>query len=93
MMNYAQTAQRGIATAPDGSPLTLSDLPPEGTRRWVASRKAVVVAAVRSGILSMEDACERYDLSMEEYLSWVQAYENHGANGLRATRVQHYRNR
>jgi len=32
--------------APDGSVLTLADLPPSDAQRWVASRKAIVVAAV-----------------------------------------------
>ncbi|MEM9277623.1 MAG: DUF1153 domain-containing protein, partial [Pseudomonadota bacterium] len=45
---------------PDGSPLTVSDLPPASTRRWVIRRKAEVVAAVRGGLLSLEEACERY---------------------------------
>ncbi|MGB7977333.1 MAG: DUF1153 domain-containing protein, partial [Roseiarcus sp.] len=34
---------------PDGSPLTIADLPPPSTRRWVIRRKAEVVAAVRGG--------------------------------------------
>ena len=34
---------------PDGSPLTISDLPAPGTKRWVIRRKAEVVAAVRGG--------------------------------------------
>src|SRR5262245_23099404 len=32
-----------------GSPLTIADLPPPGTKRWVPRRKAEVVAAVRGG--------------------------------------------
>src|SRR3954447_16999452 len=35
--------------APDGSVLTLTDLPPPDAQRWVASRKAIIVAAVRGG--------------------------------------------
>jgi hypothetical protein len=31
---------------PDGSPLTLADLPAPGTTRWVIRRKAEIVAAV-----------------------------------------------
>ena len=50
---------------PDGSPLTLADLPPPGTRRWVIRRKAEVVAAVRGGLLSLDDACKRYTLTVE----------------------------
>jgi len=42
---------------PDGSPLTIADLPPTNTRRWVIRRKAEVVAAVRGGLLSLEEAC------------------------------------
>ena len=47
---------------PDGSPLTIADLPPPNTKRWVIRRKAEVVAAVRGGLLSLEEACERYTL-------------------------------
>ena len=43
---------------PDGSPLTIADLPPKDTKRWVIRRKAEVVAAVRGGLLSLEEACE-----------------------------------
>jgi len=47
---------------PDGSPLTIADLPAPGTKRWVIRRKAEVVAAVRGGLLSLEEACSRYTL-------------------------------
>jgi len=76
---------------PDGSPLTIADLPPTSTKRWVIRRKAEVVAAVRGGLLSLEDACTRYTLTVEEFLSWQRSIERHGLAGLRATRVQHYR--
>ena len=38
---------------PDGSPLTIADLPPPNTKRWVIRRKAEVVAAVRGGLLAL----------------------------------------
>jgi hypothetical protein len=76
---------------PDGSPLTIADLPPEGTKRWVIRRKAEVVAAVRGGLLSLDEACKRYTLTVEEFLSWQQSIDKHGLAGLRATRVQQYR--
>jgi len=76
---------------PLGEPLTLESLPPKGTSRWVIRRKAEVVAAVKGGLLSIEDACERYDLSVEEFLCWQRAVEKNGMPGLRVTRVQHYR--
>jgi hypothetical protein len=76
---------------PEGRPITLSDLPPPNTHRWVIRRKAEVVAAVRGGLISLEDACRRYKLSVEEFLAWQRAIEAHGLPGLRATRVQIYR--
>ncbi len=76
---------------PDGTPLTLKDLPPPSTKRWVIRRKAEVVAAVRGGLLTLEEACERYTLTVEEFLSWQKAIDQHGLPGLRATRVQQYR--
>ena len=76
---------------PDGTPLTIKDLPPTSTKRWVIRRKAEVVAAVRGGLLTLEEACERYTLTVEEFLSWQKAIDSHGLPGLRATRVQQYR--
>jgi hypothetical protein len=73
------------------APGPLTSLPPPNTKRWVIRRKAAVVAAVRSGLLSLEDACQRYTLSAEEFLSWQRLIERHGMRGLRATRLQDYR--
>jgi transposase-like protein len=71
--------------------MTLSDLPPADTKRWVASRKAAVVAAVRQGLLTEEEACKRYGLSREEFEGWRAALDEHGVGALRATRIQLYR--
>jgi hypothetical protein len=76
---------------PAGRPLTRGDLPPAGTRRWVIRRKAEVVAGVRGGLLTLEEACERYTLSVEEFLSWQRAIDRYGLLGLRTTRIQSYR--
>ena len=67
-------------------------LPPADTKRWVARRKAAVVTAVRSGAISLEEACRRYNLSEEEFLAWERGIEDHGVAGLRITRLQIYRN-
>ncbi len=69
----------------------LERLPPPTTDRWVTSRKAKVVAAVRSGLLTFHEACERYRLSEEEFHSWMNLLDRHGVRGLRATRMQEYR--
>ena len=76
---------------PSGKPLTFEDLPPPGTKRWVPLRKAELVAAVRGGLISLEDACQRYGISEEEFLSWAEALGNFGVKGLRSTRLQLYR--
>ena len=75
---------------PDGSPLTIADLPPS-TKRWVIRRKAEVVAAVRGGLLSLEEACSRYALTVDEFLSWQVSIDQFGLAGLRTTRIQQYR--
>ena len=72
--------------------ISISDLPPSNTKRWVIKRKALVVDAVKAGVLSLDDACSKYSLSLEEFFSWQEAMEKHGSRGLRATRIQYYRN-
>ena len=67
------------------------DLPSPDTKRWVVRRKAVVVHAVRDGAISLQEACRRYRLSVEEFLAWQRAIERYGVPGLRATRLQIYR--
>jgi transposase len=76
---------------PLGEPLTIESLPPKGTTRWVVRRKAEVVAAVNGGLLSFDEVCERYDISLEEFASWKRAVERSGMPGLRVTRIQHYK--
>ncbi|PKQ08839.1 MAG: DUF1153 domain-containing protein [Alphaproteobacteria bacterium HGW-Alphaproteobacteria-12] len=90
-MSEHQTSKVNYVIGPDGSPLTVADLPPPNTKRWVIRRKAEVVAAVRGGLISLDDACRRYTLTVEEFLSWQRSIERHGLAGLRATRVQQYR--
>lgn len=78
---------------PFGEKLTLDRLPPPDTVRWTVRRKAEVVAAVEGGLLSFDDACDRYALAMEELISWQGAHQSSGMRGLRITRSQRYRER
>jgi hypothetical protein len=75
---------------PTGLPLTLADLPAPNTK-WVIRRKAEVVAAVCGGLLSFDDACSCYSLSLEEFESWQRSVHLYGLAGLRATRRQRRR--
>lgn len=68
------------------------DLPPPDTRRWVASRKAAVVAAVEAGAISEVEAMKRYDLSVEELNLWRESITRHGPAALLVTKLQHFRN-
>ena len=60
---------------PLGEPLTIDSLPPPETTRWVVRRKAEVVAAVAGGLLTVDEACARYTLSLEEFTSWQRAVD------------------
>ncbi|RMF35232.1 MAG: DUF1153 domain-containing protein [Alphaproteobacteria bacterium] len=75
----------------NGELISRADLPAPDTKRWVARRKAMVVAAVNGGLISAEEACERYALSMEELDSWRQAVAKHGTRALRVTAMQNFR--
>ena len=81
----------GAIVGPTGTPLTANDLPPPNTKRWVMRRKGEVVLAVRGGLISLEEICERYGLTKEEFQSWERLLDQHGFLGLRATRLQKYR--
>jgi len=91
MLDQSQTITPISVAGPHGTPISIEDLPPPNTKRWVIRRKAEVVAAVRGGLLSLHDACERYTLTIEEFLAWQSALERHGLAGLRTTRIQDYR--
>src|SRR5262245_23323306 len=80
-----------MAKGPSPVPSSIDELPPPNTKRWVIRRKAEVVAAVRSGVISLDEACRRYTLSIEEFLTWQRLIDRHGMAGLRVTRLQDYR--
>ena len=90
-MQERRIKRENVVIGPEGTPLTLADLPKPNTVRWVIRRQAEVVAAVRGGLLTLDAALERYGLSAEEFMSWQRSIESHGIAGLRTTRVQQYR--
>ena len=83
--------RKGHVVGPSYAPLTIADLPSPSTVRWVTYRKAEVVAAVLGGLLTLDEACARYSLTMDEFLGWRRAMEFHGLDGLRVTRIRQYR--
>jgi hypothetical protein len=99
MHEEEKSKERGNRRAPgdvvgaNGSPLTVADLPPSNLQRWTVARKAQVVIAVRCGLLSFDEACQRYSLSVEEFLCWEGAFIRYGVPGLGATRFRENRNK
>jgi len=78
-------------TLADGTVMTRADLPPAKTRRWVASRKAAVVRGVIYGLITQSEALRRYEISEEEFRSWVSAVADYGEDALKATALKRYR--
>ena len=69
----------------------LSDLPSPNIKRWHIQRKAIVVTAVRTGLIDVAEACARYGITIEEFLSWGRLLDEHGMRGLRTTYLKKYR--
>jgi len=90
MTEHNEIKKRSVI-GPDGQRLTRDDLPPANTKRWVIRRKAEVVAAVRGDLLTLEEACEFYGLSAEEFELWSKTIDRHGIQGLRTTQIKKYR--
>jgi len=80
---------RSGVIGPDGSVLTVANLPPANTTRWIARRKAEVVVAVQGGLLTLEQALRRYDISHDEFLEWKLHYEVEGLPGLQVSARSH----
>lgn len=87
MSEHTKMAQSSSSTPP----MTLSELPSADTKRWGTACKAKVVNAVRSGLISLEDACRRYALSVDEFVSWQSLMDQHGVAALRVTRTHQFR--
>lgn len=56
--------------------------------RWTPSRKAEVLARIRSGRLTPAQAEARYGISAEELHQWERLEATHGQRGLRTTKIQ-----
>ena len=71
--------------------MTDQPLPPPGTERWTAKRKARLVAAIAAGEITSERVLTNYHISPEELASWQRLNAKAGAPGLRTTRLKDYR--
>ena len=75
-------------------PIDLLDVVPDlpkPRQRWTVQRKATVIQAVRGGWVPIEEVCELYAISVDEFLAWERDVDRYGIHGLRTTRFQIYR--
>jgi hypothetical protein len=82
-----------VPLGPNGEVLTTNNLPSPRLKRWSAHRKAEVLALVECGLLSVDDACARYGISLDEFLSWKSLSRVAGVRGLHVNRIQDHRPR
>ena len=80
-----------IVVGPCGDVLTRREMPQNFRLRWTARRKAEVVIAVETGILSLNEACERYIISPEEFFVWKNDYARQGMESLRCSALKRQR--
>jgi hypothetical protein len=92
-MTSRSTAEAKFIIGPYGTRMSIADLPPPDTQRWVVRRKAEIVAAVQGGLLSLDEVRDRYGLTIEEFMSWQSSIDRHGIRGLKVTRYDQYRRR
>ena len=98
--NFHETAASVVKTVwgrgyAFGSPAVEPVAAPQGfpspEDRWVPSRKAHVITAIRRGSVSQDDVLTFYpDLSAQELIEWLQIFELFGQAGLRSTRTLAY---
>jgi hypothetical protein len=88
----AQSVQRSSRLPPKQRETNL-ELPSSQTKRWSSRRKAAVIVAIRTGILSRLEACQRYMLSDEELTDWEGAFDKRGIPGLLSASLRLYRDK
>jgi hypothetical protein len=87
----SKQAEDSTSTSTLKLPSAEMTLPSPDTIRWVVSRKAIVLAAIDTGRLSIHEACMMYRLSVEEIASWSRMVELHGSNGLKNSSLGKHR--
>ena len=82
-----------MAQRPDGFRLQILRTHPSARASELIRRKAEVVAPLEAGLLTIDEECERNSLTMEELALWQSSGDRLGMQGLRVTRIQHYRDK
>lgn len=75
-----------------GEPMTAGeDYGPPPGKRWSAYRKTRLLNAIDAGVVRIEDACARYDLSFDEVNEWRDRFYQAGTDGMKASCKRHRR--
>lgn len=90
-MHSIEEKRPAFVVGPLGERLTVEDLPPTNTGRWVPRRKAQLVSAITGGLISFEEASARYRLSLEELTEWMRWEALFGLKGLQTGKLQYYK--
>lgn len=68
----------------------MSDAPPRrspGRLRWTAQRKATLVFEVRTDKRNVEDVYREYGVTAREIVTWSEAFDRFGLEGLKVTKI------
>jgi hypothetical protein len=72
---------------PTGTRLTIATLPSVRTVRWSPRRKAEIVVAGRQGLVTSDEACTLYELTVDELAERDRLERDFGLEGLRASKL------
>lgn len=71
-----------------GNVITPNDLPSPETIRWTPNKKFIVVQAIKGGLITKEEALDRWGMLENELRIWEEGFKSHGVNGLKTTHYQ-----
>lgn len=67
---------------------TLLDYISPTSNRWTAQRKVAALTLVRSHLLGADEFCQVYGVSRGELAGWARSFDEHGIEGLMATKAR-----
>jgi DNA-binding winged helix-turn-helix (wHTH) protein len=68
-----------------GGLITAYDLPKAGEKkRWTRMFKAIIARAIVNGVMTPEEACQRYFMTVAELKRWIKLLDTQGLRGLSA---------
>jgi len=69
----------------------IADLPSPGLSRWTPRCKLGVLNALDHGLITLDEACRRFELTAEEIEEWRGGFRRFGRAGLKTTTLRERR--